>query len=63
MVYVYDGGSDKLFGFWEFVKKVYDMLIVFFFFRFLNILMLGINGFVGGFSDVLFIEGISGVKE
>lgn len=63
MVYVYDGGSDKLFGFWEFVKKVYDMLIVFFFFRLLNILMLGINGFVGGFSDVLFIEGISEVKE
>lgn len=63
MVYVYDGGSDKLFGFWEFVKKVYDMLIVFFFFRLLNILMLGINGFVGGFSDVLFIKGISEVKE
>lgn len=25
--------------------------------------MLGINGFVGGFSDILFIEGISEVKE
>lgn len=63
VVHVHDGGSDKLLGSWESVKKAHDMLTAFLFFRSLNTPMPGTNGSAGGPSDVPFIEGTSEAKE